>query len=134
MTDIAGRLRSYVEGINRGEVSAADAVFARDCVVHITGRTEPIVGIEAYREHAAAVLLAFPGVHFTIEELVTTGDIVGMRWHARGTHGGPFGPVPATGKPVSIDGLILDHFVDGRISVRWEQYDQSLVLQQLGVQ
>ena len=133
MTDNAGRLRSYVEGINRGDVSAADAVCAHDCVVHITGRAEPIVGLASYREHAAAILVAFPDVHFTIEELLTIDDIVVMRWHARGTHRGPFGPIPATGKPVSIFGLIIDHFVEGRISVRWEQYDQALLLQQIGM-
>ncbi len=94
MTDIAGRMRSYVDGINRGDVSAADAVFARDCVVHITGRPEPIVGVDAYKEFAAGILIAFPDVHFTIEELLTIDDIVVMRWRARATHAGPFGPVP----------------------------------------
>ena len=133
MTDAASRLRSLVDGVNRGDISVADDVLARDCVVHITGRADPIVGVDAWKEHAAAVLVAFPGVRFTIEEIVTAGDIVATRWHGRGTHGGPFGPVPATGKAISLVGLILDHFVDGKISVRWEQYDQPLVLQQIGV-
>ena len=116
----------------RKDLSVADEVYAPDCVIHITGRADPIVGIAAWKEHAAAILVAFPDVRFTIEEQVTSGDIVVTRWHGRATHGGPFGPLPATGKPVGIDGLILDHFVDGKISVRWEQYDQSLLLQQIG--
>jgi steroid delta-isomerase-like uncharacterized protein len=134
MTDIASQAQRLVEAVNQRDVSVADEVFARDCVVHITGRTEPIAGIGAWKEHAGAILTAFSDVHFTIEEIVTTDDIVATRWTGRGTHDGPFGPIPATGKPFSIVGLILDHFVDGKISVRWEQYDQSLFLQQIGVQ
>ena len=134
MTDAGQRVRSLIDGVNRRDLSVGDEVFARDCVIHITGRADPIVGVEAWKEYATAILLAFPDVRFTIEELLTVGDIVVTRWHARGTHGGPFGPVPATGKSFSIDALILDHFVGGKLSVRWEQYDQSLLLQQLGVQ
>ena len=29
--------RIWIEGLNRGDVSVADAVFASDCVIHITG-------------------------------------------------------------------------------------------------
>ena len=135
MTNNAERVRSLVEAVNGRDLSVADEVFARDCVVHITGRPEPIAGIDAWKEHAADVLTAFPDVHFTIDEVLESDDMVATRWTARGTHDGPFGPVPATGKPVhSIVGLLLDHFVDGKIAVRWEQYDQSLVLQQIGVQ
>ena len=135
MTGNASRVRTLVEGVNRRDLSVADEVFAPDCVVHITGRPEPIAGVEAWKEHATAVFTAFPDVQFTIDEVVESGDMVATRWTARGTHGGPFGPLPATGKPFhSIVGLLLDHFVDGKLSVRWEQYDQSLVLQQIGVQ
>ena len=134
MMDAGQRVRTLIDGVNRRDLSIADEVFARDVVIHITGRADPIVGVDAWKEHADAILLAFPDVHFAVEELLTVGDIVVTRWHARGTHGGPFGPVPATGKSFSIDALILDHFVDGKLRVRWEQYDQSLLLQQLGVQ
>ncbi len=134
MMDIGSQVRSLVEGVNRRDVSIADEMFARDCVVHITGYAEPIAGIEAWKNHAGAVLSAFSDVRFTIDEIVTSGDIVATRWTGRGTHDGPFGPIPATGKSFSIVGLILDHFVNGKISVRWEQYDQALFLQQIGVQ
>jgi len=52
----------------------------------------------------------------------------------QGTHTGPLGPVSPTGRTVSIDGLILDHLVDGRVVERSEQFDQAVVLQQIGVQ
>jgi uncharacterized protein with von Willebrand factor type A (vWA) domain len=33
---------------------------------------------------------------------------------------------------LALDGLILDHVVGGKVRERWEQWDQSLMLQQLG--
>jgi predicted ester cyclase len=41
--------------------------------------------------------------------------------------------VPPTGRPIAIDGLILDRVADGRAVERWEQYDQPRLLQQLGL-
>ena len=41
-------------------------------------------------------------------------------------------PGPRTGKSVALDGLILDRLVGGEVQERWEQWDQSIMLQQLG--
>jgi predicted ester cyclase len=41
--------------------------------------------------------------------------------------------VPPTGKAVAIDGLILDRVVGSKVQERWEQWDQSIMLQQLGL-
>lgn len=126
--------RVWVDGLNRGDVSAADEAFAPDCVVHITGIAEPVRGVEAWKQVVAGLLTAIPDLHFTIEDQVVVRDKVASRWHAHGMHTGPLGAVPPTGRAVSIDGLILDHVVDGRVVERWEQWDQSLMLQQLGLQ
>jgi steroid delta-isomerase-like uncharacterized protein len=125
--------RVWVEGLNRGDVSAADAVFAPDCVVHITGVAEPLRGVGPLKELFAGLLRAFPDVHLTIEDQLVQGDRVAFRWRASGTHTGPLGTAAPTGKPVALDGLIVDRVADGRVHERWEQWDQSLMLQQLGL-
>ena len=43
------------------------------------------------------------------------------------------GNVPATGRRVRVDGLILDRVADGRVVERWEQWDQAGMMQQLGL-
>jgi predicted ester cyclase len=113
-------------------VSVADAAFAPDCVVHITGVAGPLRGIEAWKELVRGLLAAFPDLQFTTEDQLVQGDRVAFRWRATGTHTGPLGAAPPTGKPVTIDGLIIDRVVDGKVQERWEQWDQSLMLQQLG--
>ena len=124
--------RVWVEGLNRGDVSAADAAFAPDCVVHITGVAEPLRGVGPWKELISGLLRAFPDLHLTIEDQLVQGDRVAFRWRASGTHTGPLGAAPATGRSIKLDGLILDRVADGRVQERWEQWDQSLMLQQLG--
>ena len=34
---------------------------------------------------------------------------------------------------MAIDGLILDRLVDGKVQEHWEQSDQAIMLQQLGL-
>lgn len=124
--------RIWVEGLNRGDVSVADAAFAPDCVVHITGVPAPFRGVGPWKDFVAGMLNAFPDIHFTIEDQLIQGDRVAFRWHATGTHTGPLGAAPATGKKIALDGLIVDRLVDGKVQERYEQFDQSLMLQQLG--
>jgi predicted ester cyclase len=124
----------WVDGMNRGDVSAADEAFVPDCIIHITGFAEPIVGLDAWKAAVTGFLAAFPDMHITLDEQISVGDTTVTRWHGRATHNGPFGPIPATGRTVAFDGLLFDHLVDGKVKERWEQFDQAVILQQLGVQ
>ena len=124
----------WIEGLNRGDVSVADDVFLPDCIIHVTGVPEPIRGVGPWKDFIAGFLLAFPDLHLTVEQQVIEGDLVAFHWRGTGTHThtGPLGPVPATGKQMAIEGLIIDRLVDGKVQERWEQFDQSLMLHQLG--
>jgi steroid delta-isomerase-like uncharacterized protein len=124
--------RIWIEALNRGDVSDVDTVFAPDCLIHITGVPAPIRGVGAWKEVVGGLLLAFPDIHFTMEDQLSQGDRVAFRWRATGTHTGPLGAAPPTGKTITVDGLIVDRVVDGKVQERWEQWDQSLMLQQLG--
>ena len=133
-TQAPGYEQIWVEGMNRGDVSAADQVFTSDCIIHVTGFAEPIVGLDAWKAAATGFLAAFPDMHITIDEQISVGDTTVTRWHGRATHNGPFGPIPPTGRTVAFDGLIFDHLVDGKVKERWEQFDQPVILQQMGIQ
>ena len=131
--DLKEYQRIWVEGVNRGDLSAADRAFAKDCVVHITGQPGPLNGTTQWKGFVQGFLTAFPDLHFTMEDQIVAGDKVAHRWHCTGTHTGPLGPVPPTGKKISIDGLIIDRLVNGKVAERWEQYDGTLMMQQLGL-
>jgi steroid delta-isomerase-like uncharacterized protein len=131
--DITAYQRTWFEGLNRGDVSAADRAFAPDCVVHINGAPEPNLSLGGFKEMVSGLLGAFPDLHFKVDDQIVAGDKVATRWTAEGTNSGPFGPVPATGRRVQVTGLMLDRVVDGKVVERWEQWDQMAMLQQLGL-
>ena len=81
--------RTFVEGLNRGDVSAADQAFAPDCVIHINGSPEPNLSLSAFKEMVSGLLGAFPDMRFTIEDQIVAGDKVATRWTAEGTNAGP---------------------------------------------
>ena len=131
--DLMEYQRIWVEGLNRGDLATADRIFAKDCVIHITGQAEAIRGPEAWKQFLGVFLTAFPDLKFVMEDQVVQGDKVAHRWTATGTHTGPLGPVPATGKKVKIDGLVMDRLVKGKVQERWEQFDNAALMQQLGL-
>lgn len=130
---IAAYERTWVEALNRGDVSVADSVFASDCVIHINGSPERNLSLDGFKQMMSGLVAAFPDLHLTIEDQIAAGDKVATRWVAVGTNSADFGSVPATGRQVRVDGLILDRVVEGRVVERWEQWDQMGMLQQLGL-
>jgi steroid delta-isomerase-like uncharacterized protein len=125
--------RTWVEGLNRGDVSIADRVFASDCVIHINGSPDPDLSVDGFKQMMSGLLAAFPDLHLTIDDQIGAGDKVATRWSAEGTNSGPFGTVPATGRRVRVNGLILDRVAGGKVVERWEQWDQMGTMQQLGL-
>ena len=79
---------------------------------------------------------AFPGLQFTVDEQLSageSGEVVVTRFTARGTHQGDQLGFPATGKSVTIQGILVDRLRDGKIVDRHEIVDALGLFQQLGV-
>lgn len=130
---IATCQQTWIDGLNRSDVSVADDVFAADCVIHINGSPDRNLTLAGFKQMIAGLLAAFPDLHLDIEDQIIGGDKVATRWVADGTHSAALGNVPPTGRRVHVDGLILDRVTDGKIVERWEQWDQMGMLQQLGL-
>ena len=125
--------QKWVDGLNSGNVSVADEVFQSDCVIHINGNPQRDLSLDDFKQMVSGLLVAFPDLHFTINDQFTSGEKVSTRWTAKGTNTGPFGEMQATGKGVEIEGLIIDYVVNGRVAKRWELWDQMAMMQQLGL-
>jgi steroid delta-isomerase-like uncharacterized protein len=124
--------QTWIDGLNRGDVSVADQVFANDCVIHINGSPDRNLDLAGFKQMVTGLLAAFPDLRFTIEDQFVAGNRIAFRWVAEGTNSAPFGNAPATGRNVRVDGIILDRVADGKVVERWEQWDQAGMMQQLG--
>ena len=126
-------LQKWVDSLNSGNVSTADEVFQPDCIIHINGNPQRDLSLDDFKQMVAGLLIAFPDLHFTINDQFTSGEKVSTRWTANGTNTGPFGEMQATGKAVEIEGLIIDYVINGKVAKRWELWDQMAMMQQLGL-
>ena len=77
---------------------------------------EPLAGVEAIARHAQALWRAFPDARVN-----TTGDRLGDGRHAcapckvLGTHRGPLGRLPATGRFIVVHGVVYAELRDARL-------------------
>jgi len=125
--------QKWVEGLNNGDISIANEVFQPDCIIHINGNPERDLNLNNFKQMIAGLFVAFPDLHFTINDQFSSGHKFSTRWTARGTNTGPFGEMAATGKKIEIEGLIIDYLVNGKVAKRWEIWDQMAMMQQLGI-
>jgi steroid delta-isomerase-like uncharacterized protein len=90
-------------------------------------------GVDTYPAAISMYRAAFPDMKNTIEEQVVEGNVVVTRGTTRGTHQGPLGGIPATGKKVAVPWVIFTRFDGGRLIEGWEIFDEHGFLKQLGV-
>ena len=124
--------RILEEVFGGGNYGIADELIAADAVGHDPALPEPVSGPEGLKEAARGYRSAFPDLTMTVDAVIAEGDMVAIRWTARGTHKGDlFGIVP-TGREATVTGITIDRHVDGKIAESWTNWDTLGLLQQLG--
>ena len=76
---------------------------------------------------------ALPDMSVTPETIVQDEDIIAFAYALTGTHNGPLGKIPPTGKKVKVRGLQISKFQDGKMVERWGSTDELTLLKQIGV-
>jgi predicted ester cyclase len=67
-------------------------------------------------------------MRLSVEDQVAEGDRVVTRWRAEMTHTGNVGDLAATGRRVTITGITIDRFEQGRIVEAWRSMDTLALL------
>ncbi|WP_386071306.1 ester cyclase [Tahibacter sp. UC22_41] len=119
--------RVYEEGLSQGRFEvpySADFVGhgGRNTFTHADGMAEA----SGWRD-------AFPDLKITVDKQVAEGDLVAVRWTARGTNTGAGNGIPATGRAVQTMGTTLFRVADGRIAEEWTCADSLGLMKQLGM-
>jgi predicted ester cyclase len=74
-----------------------------------------------------------PDLHVETVNLIAEGDLLAGQFTMTGTHRGELFGVPATDKPVRIEGVDIMRFASGKAVEHWGFWDSMKLLQQLGV-
>lgn len=129
-----GLVRRWLQEFwTEGEYAVADEICSEDYAVHDPHAPDAPPGREGIKDYARHFHQAFSGLRVTLDDLVAEGDKVAARWLAEGTHTGPLGPVPASGKHITMQGADTYRIVNGKLAEAWTLYDRLGMLQQLGV-
>jgi steroid delta-isomerase-like uncharacterized protein len=124
-------VRFFGEVINQNRMDSADGLVVEDFV-----ELDPMPGQRQGRDGLKEVLgmmrASFPDIHWAVEEMVAEGDTVVTRFTWKGTHRGAFLGVPATGKSVSVKGVVIDQLSNGKMSKSRILMDSLGMMQQLG--
>ncbi len=123
--------RRAFDALNQRNWEVFYEAVSPDIVVHNASMT--IQGLAAYKQFVSMYLTAFPDVHFTIEDMIAEGDTVVVRQTGRGTHQGDLMGIPPTGKQVTVTGIGIYRFANGKYVEGWQNADDLGMLQQLGV-
>jgi predicted ester cyclase len=68
----------------------------------------------------------------TIEDQIADGEFVATRYTAHGRHDAEFMGVRATGEDVTVTGICVSRFRDGKVVEEWDIWDALGVLRQVG--
>ena len=124
--------RFYEEVWGKGNLDAADNVFAADYLRHDLRPGNPLAGPEGQKRIAREFRAAFPDLRMQVDLMIAEGDLVMARWTTEGTNTGAWGSVPATGKPVKFSGVNIFRIADGKVVELWNHRDDLGVMQQIG--
>jgi steroid delta-isomerase-like uncharacterized protein len=75
---------------------------------------------------------AFPDLHYTVDDVIASGDKVVMRYHFEGTHLGDALGFPPTGKKAGYTGMLIQRFANGKIIEQWTEWNSLSLFEQLG--
>jgi steroid delta-isomerase-like uncharacterized protein len=124
-------VRSLYEGFNEGELDRVVEASAPDFVNHSAPRGVPPTR-EGWKQLLAMFRAAFPDIHFHLEREIAEGDLVTTQFTGHGTHQGELMGIPATGKEVTMSGIVILRFANGKIAERWEEFNMLGLMVQLG--
>lgn len=129
MTDSKNKAsaRSYFDQVlNQGDMTTADKIFAPGIQFHYP--LGDLDGADAVKNYVGTVRSAFPDIQFSIADLIKDGDRVATRWSLTGSQTGEFRGKPPTNHRVSVPGITIMNFENGKIEEMWVSFDPGRLI------
>ena len=93
----------------------------------------PVNGRDAAGQTMRMYITAFPDLHFSVDQLLPSGDYVVTRYTATGTHRGDLMGIPPTNRRAETHGCTIAEIKNGKIVHTRAFWDTGHLLRQLGV-
>jgi len=126
MGDHREAARKALDAFNTGDLDVYDEIVAPGWLSH--DPQNPFSadrGPEGMKSLAGLYRAAFPDLSVTVEAQYEDGDVVVSRWAATGTQNGDLPSLPATGRTVTVGGIVIDRFEGDKVAETWQHWDRT---------
>jgi steroid delta-isomerase-like uncharacterized protein len=124
-------LDAFLGGWNTGNLDGLDAVLAANIRRRSSGGTMDANSLEEQKAVMTQLRTTYPDATVVADETIHLENATIVRWTFTGTNTGP-GEIPPTGMSVTVSGMSLLRFADGKISEELVYFDSADWLTQLG--
>ncbi|MEA2486853.1 MAG: hypothetical protein QOF16_507 [Actinomycetota bacterium] len=123
--------RYYQDALGEGDLASLDELATPDYNDHgaFPGQGPGLEGLK----RRVSMLHDCLAPRFAIEDVISDGDRLVVRWTNSGTHVAEFMGIPPTNKSFSIAGIDIYRVAGGKLAEHWDVVDQLSMLQQLGL-
>lgn len=119
--------RWFEEVWNQGKESTVDELLAADGrAFGLTEAGTEVRGPDEFKPFMRNMLSAFPDFHIDIEDMVSEGEKIAVRFRVTGTHKGDSLGFPATGKKVDLTAMTFIYISGGKFIRGWNNWDQPV--------
>jgi steroid delta-isomerase-like uncharacterized protein len=115
-----------------GELKRLDPLVATDVVHHDPYDPNASDGLDGLKRTIETNRRAFPDLEITVEDQIAEGDKVATRWTATMTHAGELGGLAPTGNRITLRGMTIERFEDGKVVEAWRSMDTLAVRDAIG--
>jgi len=124
---------AMTDAINARNLDALDKFVAPDVVRHSAATAGVVVtNLSEFKSFLETDFATVSDSVQKIDVIFGGGDYVAVRARYIGTHDGPMGPFPASGKKLELPYNGILRFEDGKIAEIWVEWDNLFALTQLG--
>lgn len=134
---MSDRNRKVIERIvdevfNQNRLELIDELYSHDLCSADTATGKRSACRDQLRDTVKFYREAFPDHQYTLESIVSEGDMVAMRWVVRGSRTREIGDIKASERPFEFEGMSFCRLRDGKIDRIWQQFDVAALNRQLG--
>jgi steroid delta-isomerase-like uncharacterized protein len=129
-------VRKAHEALARGDVETFKSCLAPHYVRHCQAMPpglQEIEGADRFLEFLEDFIRGVPDHEDALSQMMARADRVAYVSTISGTHTGPMGGLPPTGKKFTLVNIIIQRLEDGKIAETWVSWDNVAMLSQLGL-
>ena len=108
-------IEQFLQFINTGDATIGKPIISDDVIFYAPTSPEPMKGFEGYMGVLAMMRGAMPDIQWKIEETISEGDKILVRYTMTGTQTQPLMGMPATGKKICVTAMNIYEFKDGKL-------------------